>query len=353
MVSGPRFVIVCGGGGVGKTTTSAAVGMNAARAGERVLVITVDPARRLAQALGIDTAGRGRSEVPVDGSGSLHVSMLDTKAGWDALIRRHARDAATAERVLRNPLYDNITARFVNSHDYIAMEQVNELSASADYDLVVVDTPPSRNGLDVLFAPQRMKEFFGGRLLQWLTLPYRNKLLSIATKPFLVIADRLLGAQFLGDIAEFFALLQSMEKGFIARAEQVELLLTSPRVECMVVTIPEMASVTEAGHLIDTLRDKRMAVTKIVVNRVVTIDSPNEVLPSEAEVGVHVSDMDVQKALAAVRETRARGVETAARHAEGIAAIRRRDVDVCVVPLTVGQGQSSALAAIGGALQRS
>jgi hypothetical protein len=123
--------------------------------------------------------------------------MLDTKAGWDSLIRRHARDAKSAERVLRNPLYDNITARFVNSHDYIAMEQINELASSPDFDLVVIDTPPSRNALDLLDAPRRMREFFGGRLLQWLTLPYRSRLLTLASKPFLQIADRLLGAQFL------------------------------------------------------------------------------------------------------------------------------------------------------------
>ena len=347
-MTGPRFVLVCGSGGVGKTTTSAAVGLGAARGGDRVLVITVDPARRLAQALGVGPGSGSPHAVPVTGGGSLTVQMLDTKAGWDSLIRRHARDARTAERVLRNPLYDNITARFVNSHDYIAMEQINELSGSSDFDLVVVDTPPSRNALALLDAPRRMREFFGGRVIQWLTLPYRNKLVSLASRPFLAVADRLLGAQFLGDIAEFFSLLQTMERGFVSRARDVESLLSSGRVQCIVVTSAETAAVAEAEVLAAALSERHMNVSTAVVNKVVTVPFPSEEMPQEADIAAHVSGVDAGSARSAVIETRRGQVETAARHAAGVERIRSTFGNVRVVPLA--HGQESALEAIAGAL---
>ena len=159
--------------------------------------------------------------------GELWVAMLDTKAGWDELIRRHAPDAKLRDTVLANPLYQNITGRFVHSHDYIAMERLHELHASGRYDLVIIDTPPSRNALDLLDAPGRMREFFGSRLLRWLTVPYRSRLFTMASKPFYQVADRVLGSRFLQDIAEFFVLFQTMEKGFVARAKEVERLLRS------------------------------------------------------------------------------------------------------------------------------
>ena len=348
-MSGPRFVIVCGSGGVGKTTTSAAIGLRAARGGERVLVVTVDPARRLAQVLRIDGGDTGT--VPVGGGGSLTVTMLDTKAGWDSLIRRHARDAATAERVLRNPLYHNITARFVNSHDYIAMEKVNELASSGLYDLVVVDTPPSRNGLDLLAAPQRMREFFGGRLLRWLTFPYRNRVAALAAKPFLVVADRLLGAQFLGDVAEFFVLLQSMEPGFVRRAEEVESLLRSERVTCAVVASAERGSVEEAVFLVDRLRSRAMHVSMAVMNRTVgsaAVPAAGETLPSPEEVTARVRGIDASAVLDEIAQVGARLADTAARHSAGVAAVRAVVDDVRVVPLVRTRGAGDVLEAIAG-----
>ena len=337
----PRFVVVCGSGGVGKTSTSAAIGLNAARSGERVLVVTVDPARRLAQALGLETIGHEAAEVDVEGAGSLAVSMLDTKAGWDSLIRRHARDEKSAERVLRNPLYDNITARFVNSHDYIAMEQVNELALSVDFDLVVIDTPPSRNALDLLDAPRRMKEFFGGRLLQWLTLPYRSRLLTLASKPFLQIADRLLGAQFLGDIAEFFTLLQSMEAGFVARAQAVETLLTSDRVSFVVVTTAEPAAGREAVYMAGELGRRRYALERVVVNRLVT-DTGEENLPPRELIAASVDgDIDVNRALAGMEASYVHRRTVAARHAKGVDVLRAIGSPVVLVAETDGSASGT------------
>ena len=327
----PQFVIVCGSGGVGKTSAAAAIGVNAARSGQRVLVVTVDPARRLAQALGLDSIGHEAVGVAVEGGGSLAVSMLDTKAGWDSLIRRHSRDAATAERVLRNPLYRNITSRFVNSHDYIAMEQINELASSTEYDLVVIDTPPSRNALDLLDAPRRMKEFFGGRLLQWLTLPYRSRVLTLASRPFLQIADRLLGSQLLGDIAEFFTLLQSMESGFVARAGEVETLLTSERVSFVIVTSAEPAASRETVYLATELHRRRFPLGRIIVNRMVTEAGEEELTPLEVIVTSVGGGIDVEPAIAGMRTAYEHRRTVAARHASGVGVITAIGTPVVLV----------------------
>ena len=184
--------------------------------------------------------------------------MLDTKAGWDELIRRHAPDAKVRDAVLANPLYQNITSRFVHSHDYLAMEQLHDLHATGEYDLVVVDTPPSRNALSVLDAPARMREFFGSRLLRWLTVPYRSRLFTVASKPFYQIADRVLGSGFLRDIADFFVLFQAMEKGFVARAREVEALLGDARTTFLVVSTLETAPAHEAVYLARELLRARL-----------------------------------------------------------------------------------------------
>jgi anion-transporting ArsA/GET3 family ATPase len=287
LLASKEMLVVCGSGGTGKTTVSASLGAIAAvRLGARVLVLTVDPARRLATSLGLDPAGMGGQptriepallaaaaapgsllDVPVGGQGELWVAMLDTKAGWDELIRRHAPDDDLRDRVLANPLYQNITGRFVHSHDYLAMEQLLDVHASGRYDLVIIDTPPSRNALDLLDAPGRMKEFFGSRLLRWLTVPYRSRLFTVASKPFYQVADRVLGSRFLQDIAEFFVLFQTMEKGFVARADEVERLLVDPRTSFVVVSTLEAAPAYEAAFLARELQRRRMHLGAMVLNR--------------------------------------------------------------------------------------
>jgi anion-transporting ArsA/GET3 family ATPase len=194
--------------------------------------------------------------------------MLDTKAGWDELISRHAPNAKVRSSVLANPLYQNITSRFVHSHDYLAMDQLHELHASGRFDLIIVDTPPSRNALDVLDAPGRMKEFFGSRLLKWLTMPYRSRLFTAASRPFYQVADRVLGSRFLQDIAEFFILLQAMEPGFVAHAREVERVLTDPRTTFVVVSTLEAAPTHEAMFLARELRRRDMHLGAIIANRV-------------------------------------------------------------------------------------
>lgn len=277
LLSAKEMVLVCGSGGVGKTTTAAAMAVAAAsEIGGRVLVLTVDPARRLADALGVGLIGNTATRVPeaaftesgVEPRGELWAAMLDTKAGWDELIRRHAPDAAVRDAVLANPLYQNITSRFVHSHDYLAMEQLHELHASGEWDLIIVDTPPSRNALDILDAPGRMKEFFGSRLLKWLTVPYRSRLFTAASKPFYQVADRVLGSRFLQDIADFFMLFQAMERGFVDHAREVERLLADPRTTFIVVSTLEAAPSYEAAFLARELVHRDFHLGAIVANRV-------------------------------------------------------------------------------------
>jgi anion-transporting ArsA/GET3 family ATPase len=205
--------------------------------------------------------------------GELWAAMLDTKQSWDDLVRRHARDAETADRILENRLYTNLTARFVQSHDYIAMERLFEIHASGEYDLIVVDTPPTRNAVDFLDAPARMSEFFGGRLLRWLTLPYRVggkrsvKMINFASRPFYQLADRVLGSKFLEDIAEFFLNFQSMYDGFVERAQSVERLLHDRRTTFAVVTTLEAAPLYEAEHFCAVLREREFHLGALVLNK--------------------------------------------------------------------------------------
>ncbi|HEV3452778.1 MAG TPA: ArsA-related P-loop ATPase [Acidimicrobiia bacterium] len=283
LLASREIVVFCGSGGVGKTTTAAATALvAAAELGGRVLVLTIDPARRLADALGLESIGNVERRVPdealrgagLEPRGELFAAMLDTKASWDDLVLRHAPDEETAYKVLGNSLYQNITARFVQSHDYIAMERLYDLHTNGRYDLIVVDTPPTRNAIDFLEAPKRMAEFFGGRLLRWLTMPYRlggrrgARVVNFASRPFYQLADRILGSQFLQDIAEFFLSFQSMYDGFVARAEAVERLLHDRRTTFAVVTTLEGAPLREAEFFARELTRRQYPFGAMVLNRV-------------------------------------------------------------------------------------
>ena len=293
LLAAKSIAIFCGPGGVGKTSVAAAsAALAAARLGGKVLVVTVDPARRLADALGLSALGNLERPVPAERlklaglelrdaaySGGhprtpeVWAAMLDTKQSWDDLVLRHARDEETAYRILENRLYHNITARFVQSHDYIAMERLHEIHAEGGYDLIVVDTPPSRNALDFLEAPERMADFFGSRLLRWLTMPYRvggkrgARMMNLASKPFYQVADRLLGGQFLEDIGEFFLNFQTMYDGFVARARSVEALLHDRRTTFVVVSTLEAAPLREAEFFISELAARKLHLGAVVLNK--------------------------------------------------------------------------------------
>ncbi|HSH23802.1 MAG TPA: ArsA-related P-loop ATPase [Acidimicrobiales bacterium] len=295
LLAAKEIVVVCGSGGVGKTSTAAALAtMAAADLGGKVLVLTVDPARRLAAAMGL--AGLGNVETRVgpeafagagiEPRGELWAAMLDTEQSWDDLVRRHAPDAATAAAILANPLYRNVAGRFVQSHDYIAMERLYELHTSGVYDLIVVDTPPTRHALDFLEAPERMADFFSSRLLRWLLAPYRSRLINVASRPFYQVADRVLGTAFLRDIAEFFMLFQSMYDGFVERARAVERVLEDRRTTFVVVTTLESSPAYEARRFVEVLAARHLHLGALVLNRVL----PSELLdPASAEVARQMS----------------------------------------------------------------
>jgi anion-transporting ArsA/GET3 family ATPase len=282
LLAAKEIVVCCGSGGVGKTTVAASAALGAAsRLGGKVLVLTIDPAKRLADALGLEGIGNTEKRVSeetfktagLEVRGELWAAMLDTKQSWDALVLRHAPDEETAYRILDNSLYENITARFVQSHDYIAMERLFEIHETGKFDLIVVDTPPTRNALDFLDAPKRMAEFFGGRLLRWLTMPYRMggkrgaRMINVASRPFYQMADRLLGSQFLQDIAEFFLLFQSMYQGFVERANAVERLLHDRRTTFAVVTTLESAPLHEAEFFCEQLMKRDYHLGALILNR--------------------------------------------------------------------------------------
>jgi anion-transporting ArsA/GET3 family ATPase len=343
-----RVLITCGPGGIGKTTCAAAIGVAVARrSARRVLVVTVDPARRLADALGLTGIGNDATVVEEhDGPGELSVAMLDTKASWDALIRRHAPDAATAAQILENNLYQNITGRFIQSHDYIAMERLHELVEEGGYDLIVVDTPPTRNALDFLDAPKRMAEFFSSRLLRWLIAPASGGVMGLAARPFSQIADRVLGGQFVGDITEFFLLLNTMYGGFVERAREVEALLALESTGFIAVSTLEAVPVDEAAFFVEELSRRRLHVRGWILNRVL----PSSILQPElapAVTTLEAAELDAETAgadVATLERVRSglienldrwRGVATLER--DQIAALSRRRVPLITAPTLDGE----------------
>ncbi|MCZ7530309.1 MAG: AAA family ATPase [Acidimicrobiia bacterium] len=302
LLAAKEIVVFCGSGGVGKTSIAAASALGAAaRLGGKILVLTVDPARRLATALGLEGIGNTARRVPpevcteagIELRGELWAAMLDTKESWDTLVLRHAPDEETASKILDNVLYKNITERFVQSHDYIAMERLYDVHASGEYDLIVLDTPPTRNAIDFLEAPKRMADFFGGRLLRWLTAPYRvggkrgARILNFASRPFYQVADRILGSEFLQEIGEFFWLFQSMYDGFVERASAVEDLLHDRRTTFGVVTTLEAAPLREGEVFMRELKSRGFDFQALVLNKTL----PDTLLdPSGAAAATYLID---------------------------------------------------------------
>ena len=251
-------IVVIGPGGVGKTTLAAALAARAAADhGRRALVVTVDPARRLAETMGVAELreepilvplGQEQQDMGPQG-GRLFALMVDMAQSWDELVRRHAPDPETRDALLGNRLYQTLTRRFAQSHDYIALDHLVDLAEDGRYDLVVVDTPPSVHALDVLDAPDRMIEFFGSRLLRWLTAPYRTRLVKITAKPFLVVAEQLLGGEFLAEVTEFFWRFSSLQPDFVRRANLVKDRMSSSSTRYVIVRTLEEGPAEQAAML--------------------------------------------------------------------------------------------------------
>ncbi|MEM7273511.1 MAG: ArsA-related P-loop ATPase [Actinomycetota bacterium] len=269
MLADAEVVVMSGPGGVGKTTIGAALGLRAAQVhGRRVVVVTVDPARRLAEALGVARLTEEPVLVPVGSDeGRLWVLMVDMAKSWDELVSRHAPTDGVASQLLANRLYRTLTRRFVQSHDYIALDHLLLLAEQDRYDLVIVDTPPSRHALDLFDAPGRMIEFFESRLLRWLTAGAGSGLTTLAAKPFLLVAERLLGDDFLTQITEFFTLFSRLRPAFVARARAVEARLSDPSTTYAVVTTTDPLVAGGCQDLIDELQRRGLQPGLLVANR--------------------------------------------------------------------------------------
>jgi len=268
-----RIIVVCGSGGVGKTTISAAIAVHFAEAGRRTALLTVDPARRLASALGLPTSAGERTEVGLRRGRGLQAIQLDTQRTFDDLVRTLAGSAERRDRILNNPFYRRIADTLSGTHEYMAMEKLYELAGEEDHDLIVIDTPPTRSALSFLEAPKRVTEFLSGRFLRWMLWPSaRAGRLSLSVARFGATAfaktvGRLFGAEVLADTAQFLASFEGMYGHFKDRANRVRALLQSPECAYIVVAGPEAGSLGEAEVFLDHLTEARMHPAAVVVNR--------------------------------------------------------------------------------------
>jgi anion-transporting ArsA/GET3 family ATPase len=272
-----RIIVCCGSGGVGKTTTAAALGLRAAQRGRHVVVLTVDPARRLAQSMGLSSLDNTPRPVPGAGAeaagGSLHAMMLDMKRTFDEIVEAHS-DPDRAEQILANPFYQSLSSSFAGTQEYMAMEKLGQLRRADEWDLIVVDTPPSRSALDFLDAPQRLGRFLDGRLIRVLSAPTKiggRAYLKFVTAGFTMVTGvitKIIGAQMLRDVQTFIAAFDTMFGGFRERAEDTYRLLQAPGTAFLVIATPEPDALREASYFVDRLSSDQMPLAGLIVNRV-------------------------------------------------------------------------------------
>ncbi len=272
-MSTARVVICCGSGGVGKTTTSAALAIRFAYSGARVAVLTIDPARRLADSLSVGEIGNTAFPVPLTDlppGATLHAMMLDSKRTFDDVVQRFAGGPDARDRILRNHYYRFVSTRLAGSHEYMAMEKLYELSVSGDYDVVVLDTPPSRHALDFLAAPEKMANLMDEGVMRWLVLPASRggwRMIEKGSEILAKVLRGMLGERTITDIAEFFSAFQSLWEGFRQRSIDVRALLRSPDTRFLLVTTPAPGARAEALHFLEVLQRSRMPFGGFLINR--------------------------------------------------------------------------------------
>ena len=272
-----RVVVCCGAGGVGKTTTAAALALRAAERGRSVVVLTIDPARRLAQSLGLrELTNNPRRVAPTEeieaSGGQLHAMMLDMRRTFDEMVQAHA-SPERAVQIIANPFYQTISSSFSGTQEYMAMEKLGQLVAAGTWDLVVVDTPPSRSALDFLDAPQRLSSFLDGRMIRLLSGPVRaggrgvRRLVGAGFGLFARAVSAILGGQLLADASAFVQAFDTMFGGFRERADATYELLRAPGTAFVVVATPETDAVREAAYFVDRLATESMPLAGLVLNR--------------------------------------------------------------------------------------
>src|SRR5271166_4270868 len=282
-----RTIVCCGSGGVGKTTIAAAIGLRAAQHGRHVVVLTVDPARRLAQAMGltsldntprlvhgIETEDQSHQEGNGAGStGSMHAMMLDMKRTFDEIVEAHA-DPDRAAQILANPFYQSLSSSFAGTQEYMAMEKLGQLRRADEWDLIVVDTPPSRSALDFLDAPQRLGRFLDGRLLRLLVAPAKLggraglKMFNVGFGMVTGVITKIIGSQLLRDVQTFVSAMDTMFGGFRERAEYTYRLLRAPGTAFLVIAAPENDALREASYFVERLERDGMPLAGLMLNRV-------------------------------------------------------------------------------------
>ena len=264
-----RVIVCCGSGGVGKTTTAAVLALEGARQGRRSVVVTIDPAKRLADALGLESLADTPSRIDGDWPGELWALMLDTKSTFDALVAKYAPSPAQAEGILRNRFYRNISTALSGTQEYMAMEKLFELHDEGGFDLIVVDTPPTRNALDFIDAPRRLTRFLDNRIFRWLMMPTRAylKAVNMATRTLLRTISRVVGSEVVQDVVAFFQAFEGMEEGFRDRAERVLHLLADPATAFLLVTTPRRDALEEGRFFAAKLEEAGIPVEALVVNR--------------------------------------------------------------------------------------
>ena len=340
-----HILVATGSGGVGKTTSAAALGLAAAQQGRRALVLTIDPARRLAQAMGLDGLGDQPTEVPLDaahrsdGTGELWAMMLDMQTTFDRLIHRHASSPQEAAAITSNRIYRQLSSTLSGTQEYMAMERLHELHEEGEFDLLVIDTPPTRSALDFLDAPRRMTSFLEGRLLKLLLKPGVaagrgiGKVVGAGATAFMRVAGRVTGMELLQDLADFFRDFEGMYDGFKQRAEEVLALLRDPSSQFVVVTSAEPPPLREARFFLERLEQEGLHAAGVVVNRVrpeVPRDPSDAGLERavqrlEATAGV-VSDTDERPPAAWSDELATAGALRLLGDVRNLAARQRRDV---------------------------
>ncbi len=277
-LAGKRVLVCVGAGGVGKTTSSAALALGLAVRGQRVAVVTIDPARRLASALGLrELSGephrieaRELSDAGIELQGELWAMMLDTKRTFDEVVARLASDEAARQEILANPVYRELSTAVAGSQELGAIAKLYELYAEGDFDVIVLDTPPSRNALDFLDAPGRLLGFLEGRALQVFLAPsgLTARLFGRGTALIFAIFARVTGVDMLNELSRFFRSMSSVIGGFGERTRRVAALLREPETSFLIVTSPEPEPVAEAAFLADRLRRADMSLGELIVNRV-------------------------------------------------------------------------------------
>ena len=296
------MVICAGPGGVGKTTIAAAIALDAAHQGRRACVVTIDPARRLADALGLEdlTNEPRRVDIGDDGRGELWALMLDTKRTFDSLVTQYSAQEDQAKAILANPFYRNISSALSGTQEYMAVEKLYELHSSGQFDLVVVDTPPTRHALDFLEAPRRLTRFLNNRIFRLLMMPTRAGLraVNLATQLFLRTVAKVIGGEVVREAVAFFTAFEGMEQGFRDRASRVEALLAAPTTRYVLVAAPRRAAVEEATYFADRLAGASAQVAVLVINRMFPrFGPPISPAPARASTGfgalaANLADLD-------------------------------------------------------------